>query len=200
MSTRSFIAIQHENGSFDAIYCHSDGYLTNNGKLLFENYRTPEKVQKLIDLGGISFLGTTPDQDPIIKKYGFLSDSEEFRNLPMEEQDKAWKKIYGTMAYHRDRGERLDIVHADSLAELNAAFKDSWTEYLYLFKKSSKTGEWSWSVKTIHDNGQEFIPDCIDHKLEVNMTHGHWYSLTRIMKRYYQLKAEQEKEQAKQPA
>ena len=30
MSTRSSIAIKNEDGSIDAIYCHNDGYLTNN--------------------------------------------------------------------------------------------------------------------------------------------------------------------------
>ena len=64
MSTRSSIAIKHEDGSIDAIYCHNDGYLTNNGVILYKNYQDPAKVQQLINLGSISSLGIVPNQDP----------------------------------------------------------------------------------------------------------------------------------------
>lgn len=198
MSTRSYIGIQHNDGSVDVIYCHSDGYLSNNGKLLFENYQDPEKVQELINLGGLSCLGTSPEADPAVKKYGFLMDSKEFAQLPLKEQWAVWDNLTGSIAYHRDRGESLRITHANSLDDLPSDFMDG-MEYFYLYRQA-KSGKWNWYVKTVHDNGQEFIPDCIDHGLEAGMTHGHWYSLNRIMKRYYQLKAEQEKEQAKQPA
>ena len=57
MSTRSSIAIKNEDGSIDAIYCHNDGYLTNNGAILYKNYQDPAKVQQLINLGSISSLG-----------------------------------------------------------------------------------------------------------------------------------------------
>ena len=85
MSTRSSIAIKNEDGSIDAIYCHNDGYLTNNGAILYKNYQDPAKVQQLINLGSISSLGIVPDQDPAVKKYGFLLDSTEFHKLTFDE-------------------------------------------------------------------------------------------------------------------
>lgn len=56
MATRSTIALEYANGQIDQVYCHWDGYLDNNGKLLLANYMDPFKVQKLMDLGSLSSL------------------------------------------------------------------------------------------------------------------------------------------------
>lgn len=56
MGTRSNIGIVHKDGSVRMNYCHWDGYLSHNGKLLLENYTTLEKVRALLDLGDISTL------------------------------------------------------------------------------------------------------------------------------------------------
>jgi len=57
MATRSTIAIRNADNTVTAIYCHWDGYLSYNGKILFENYNTEEKVRELIALGDLSVLG-----------------------------------------------------------------------------------------------------------------------------------------------
>jgi len=57
MGTRSTIAIRNTDGTFEAIYCHWDGYLSHNGRILEENYTTEEKVRELIALGDISSQG-----------------------------------------------------------------------------------------------------------------------------------------------
>lgn len=62
MSTRSTISIENQDGTFDSIYCHFDGYLSNNGKLLIENYTTEEDVKKLLSHGDMSSLGKTPEE------------------------------------------------------------------------------------------------------------------------------------------
>ena len=56
MSTRSTIWVETEDG-FEGIYSHYDGYIENNGKILFEHYDTLEKVQELIAHGELSVLG-----------------------------------------------------------------------------------------------------------------------------------------------
>jgi hypothetical protein len=56
MATRSTISIETPEG-IRSIYCHFDGYLDHNGKILKEHYDTAEKVNALIDLGDISSLG-----------------------------------------------------------------------------------------------------------------------------------------------
>ena len=63
MSTRSNIIRQNPDGTCRMIYCHSDGYPTGVGSLLAERYTDPETIDRLLDLGDISWLGETPE-DP----------------------------------------------------------------------------------------------------------------------------------------
>ena len=56
MATRSTIAIEFADGSVSQIYCHWDGYLDNNGKILQKHYMDPFKVRDLIDCGSVSSL------------------------------------------------------------------------------------------------------------------------------------------------
>lgn len=56
MATRSSIAKMHEDGKVEVIYCHWDGYLENNGKILKENYNNQEMVDKLLQNGNLSSL------------------------------------------------------------------------------------------------------------------------------------------------
>jgi hypothetical protein len=55
MATRSSIAVKHGN-NIKAVYCHWDGYLSHNGKILLESYDSP-KANYLVALGDISSLG-----------------------------------------------------------------------------------------------------------------------------------------------
>jgi hypothetical protein len=57
MATRSTIALEYADGTVDQVYCHWDGYLDNNGVILFNNYKDPFKLQRLMDLGDLSSLG-----------------------------------------------------------------------------------------------------------------------------------------------
>lgn len=61
MATRSTIALEAANGTVTQIYCHWDGYLDYNGKILFEHYQDPAKVQQLMELGDISVLKESVD-------------------------------------------------------------------------------------------------------------------------------------------
>jgi len=94
MATRSTIAIRNADNTVTAIYCHWDGYLSHNGKILFENYNTEEKVRELIALGDLSVLG--PE---IGTKHSFDNPhevgSEEYYNFSKQ-----------CTAYGRDRGEK----------------------------------------------------------------------------------------------
>lgn len=57
MSTRSMIALQKEDGTLEAVYCHYDGYPAGVGKTLREHYQDLDKVRALIRGGGMSCLG-----------------------------------------------------------------------------------------------------------------------------------------------
>jgi hypothetical protein len=59
MGTRSTIALEYADGTIGQIYCHWDGYLDHNGKILFVNYTDPFKVRELLDGGDMSSLSET---------------------------------------------------------------------------------------------------------------------------------------------
>ena len=119
MATRSRIAIEKEDGTVLSIYCHWDGYPSNNGKILQENYQDREKVEKLISLGNISSLA--PEVDiPEGSDHSFNSPD---RNI--------------VTAFHRDRGEDLNRPRANGTQE--EFVRSDVEEYGYLF---SKEGKW----------------------------------------------------------
>lgn len=70
MATRSTIALEFADGTVGQVYCHWDGYLEHNGKILRESYADPFKLQKLIDIGDLSVLG------PEIGNYHDFGDYE----------------------------------------------------------------------------------------------------------------------------
>ena len=109
MGTRSTIAIQNANGTFTGIYCHWDGYVSHNGKILAENYTTEAKVRELIALGDLSILGKT------------IGSRQNFDD-----------PVKGTcIAYGRDRNETgVDAVTFDTYADL---IEQMGQAYDYLF-------------------------------------------------------------------
>jgi hypothetical protein len=65
MATRSRIGYKNNDLVFSA-YCHYDGYLGYNGRMLLKHYTDEEKVKALVSLGYISSL--QKDIDTIIEK------------------------------------------------------------------------------------------------------------------------------------
>lgn len=122
MATRSTIAMKTEDGKVRAIYCHWDGYVGYNGKMLMGEYTDPAKVKQLIDLGDISSL-----RKDIGEKHPFDRNHEE----PELDIYEDW-----TTAYHRDRGEEWSRVAPqtyDTVGDWVEGYDDSWVEYFYLF-------------------------------------------------------------------
>lgn len=113
MGTRSTIAVKNSTGTISAIYCHWDGYISNNGVILLENYATAAKVKELIALGGISSLG---------KEIG------EKQSFDSPEPDT-------TVAYTRDRGEAM-ISHC--FTDAQSWIAEFGEEYNYMFVE----GQW----------------------------------------------------------
>ena len=118
MATRSLIGRQYQDGSIDYIYCHWDGYPSNNGVILREHYSDSAKVDQLLALGDLSSLAEE------------IGEQQDFDDR--ESQQDNW-----CLAYGRDRGEKnVAAKHASSLDVLfaNASFID----YVYVFNN----GEW----------------------------------------------------------
>ena len=56
MATRSHIGKRNLDDTVDYIYCHWDGYPSNNGVILKDHYTTMDKVNELIELGDLRSL------------------------------------------------------------------------------------------------------------------------------------------------
>jgi hypothetical protein len=96
MGTRSTIALEFADGTVEQVYCHWDGYLEHNGKILAEHYMDPFKVKELLALGGFSSLEATVEgtaataytqrgEECRIEKYKDIADYRE--NVYGEEYD-----------------------------------------------------------------------------------------------------------------
>lgn len=115
MSTRGTIAIENPNKTCRAIYVHFDMYLDIAGLCLINHYTTPERVEKLLALGGLSALGDKLSED----------DPEP------DAQDVC-------IAYHRDYGEEYEAPDewpsaGKLLAQAHYMYR---AEYVYLFRNS----------------------------------------------------------------
>jgi hypothetical protein len=62
MATNSTISVKLQDGSISQVFCHWDGDLTTNGKILFERYDNQTIVEELISKGNLSSLGKTIDE------------------------------------------------------------------------------------------------------------------------------------------
>lgn len=139
MATRSTIALEFADGSVGQVYCHWDGYLSHNGKILLENYMDPFKLRDLIDLGDLSSLGAD-----IGVKHPF--DNPGRYDTP---EYQAYKDQYSNMCkfYGRDRGE-------DST---NARYFKDFADY----KKNHQYEEFEYILRTdgkwyVSDNGGDY--------------------------------------------
>ena len=62
MATRSAIGYKLATGEVRGIYCHWDGYVENNGKILVESYTDQSKVWQLVEFGDLSSLSSNIDE------------------------------------------------------------------------------------------------------------------------------------------
>lgn len=120
MSTPAILAMQI-NDEIKWVYLHWGGNPNEAGRCLFENYNTPEKAKALIALGGLSSLEPriAPNEG---EPHSFDDPAENV-----------------TVAYHRDRGERLQINTVKIQKSLSDTMQDIFINggYTYLFKGHS---------------------------------------------------------------
>ena len=155
MATRSRIGIENEDGTVSSVYCHWDGYPSNNGKILVTHYTDREKVKELIALGAISSLKENvapPALPPDIIGIRML---KEFKVLPKTTHTFDTPQEGITIAYHRDRGEELDEARVDESIEAYA--KSDYEEYGYVFTKDNEWKVVDGTIKSVADilNGVE---------------------------------------------
>lgn len=127
MATRSTIALEFADGIVQQVYCHWDGYLDHNGKILLENYSDPFKLRDLIDLGDISSL-----RPEIGEKHHF---SQFEAGISGDEYD----RLYGDMTtfYGRDRGE-TGVSARSYVSFLDYRANSQFEEYNYILRRDGK--------------------------------------------------------------
>ena len=117
MSTRSAIGYFTPSKKIRAVYCHWDGYPSNNGRILMEHYTDLDKIKELVALGDLSSLG---------KNIG--SKKEEF--YPGEGQ----RILDETYAYRRARDDKgTDAIEYDNAADYVSDMTEMNVEFCYLW-------------------------------------------------------------------
>jgi hypothetical protein len=135
MATRSTIALEFADGTIGQVYCHWDGYLSNNGKMLQEYYSNPFILRDLIDLGSLSSL-----RPQIGTKHPFSMFEA---NMTQDE----YTNLYRDMCtfYGRDRGE----------GESGATY---FTDYLH-FLVDGQEEEYDYILRNVNGKATWFVSD-----------------------------------------
>lgn len=135
MGTRSNIVRENQDGSYDSIYCHWDGYPEHNGKILYEHYQDPAKIAELLALGDLSVLA-----QEIGEKHDFEWQMAFFAGglNPADVTGSPYYKM--CTAYGRDRGEAGTEAKHYTKEQLAEMLQDGWTEWVYFFRVAD--GKW----------------------------------------------------------
>ena len=123
MGTRSRIGVMHGN-NLKSVYCHWDGYLEYNGKILQEHYDSA-KANNLVALGDVSSLG--PE----------IGEEHPFSRFDTDMSDEAYDKLYGDMTtfYGRDRDEEsAEWKVAHSFDEFLEQCQECGADYYYIMQ------------------------------------------------------------------
>ena len=119
MSTHSTISVKLSDGKIRSVYCHFDGMIQSNGRMLVEHYNSQELAEQLTSLGHLSYIA--PLFEPTSGSIHCFEDPE-----PLI-----------TVVYSRDRGEKDQIPYIWN-SEKDFMEDVEKEEYNYLFKD----GEW----------------------------------------------------------
>jgi hypothetical protein len=131
MGTRSRIGVMHGNVC-KSVYCHWDGYLDHNGRILQEHYDSA-RANHLVALGDISSLGVKIGDAHPFSKFEINNESPDFDKL-MATHEQAEKEGWTTF-YGRDRGETgTEFKSAMTFADFMAQVENCGAEYYYIMK------------------------------------------------------------------
>jgi len=124
MGTRSRIGVMHGN-NVKSIYCHWDGYLHFNGRILQESYDSA-KANHLVALGDLSSLRANIGEEHAFSQFELPAEEVEAYKTLTEN----WCTFYG-----RDRGEKgTEYKVAHTFDEFLEQCDNSGAEYYYIMK------------------------------------------------------------------
>ena len=131
MGTRSRIGVMHGDVC-KSVYCHWDGYLDHNGRILQEHYDSA-RANHLVALGDISSLGVKIGDAHPFSKFEINNESPDFAKL-MAVHEQAEKEGWTTF-YARDRGEQgTEFKSAMTFADFMVQVENCGAEYYYIMK------------------------------------------------------------------
>ena len=129
MSTRGRIGIKQSDGSIKSIYVHFDSYPEGVGATLNKYYTDRKKIEELLDLGDISSLGKSYDEE--VSKM----DWKRFDEKDPKKRDELIKRAENCTIAYKDRGEdcpaRVDADEVEFIEKLGRCCE----EYTYLWKE-----------------------------------------------------------------
>ena len=141
MGTRSAIGYKTPQGKVRAKYCHYDGYIAHNGRILQEHYQEARKIAQLVELGDMSTLDA---------EIGVQVDFDD------REAQEGQCVFYG-----RDRGETgTDAQDFETVQEFVEYYTDSGCEYFYLHTASG------WVVHDRYSVGRDALGMPVFHLLK----------------------------------
>jgi hypothetical protein len=138
MGTRSDIIVHCTDDKWRRVYCHWDGYLEHNGRILFDHYTDRVLATALVMPGDLSSLGAKCNKP---------------RGHSFDKPKKGYCVYYG-----RDRGEKdVSAVVGDSIFEVWPP-EDTWTEFTYVFADHHDGRGFTWWVGD-PDEGSQSLRD-----------------------------------------
>lgn len=161
MATRSTIALEFADGTIGKVYCHWDGYLSNNGELLLNHWSDPFKLRELIDLGDLSSLS---------KEIGEKHEFDNPGKYSTPEYDAYRQKVeHMCTFYGRDRGEEDTVARYYKDYEdykINAQFE----EYNYILRNIDGKPTWFVSYWETNDRFVSLVDAIAVEKAEEEMS------------------------------
>lgn len=132
MATRSLIGKLNSDNTITNIYCHWDGYPQHNGIILQEHYDSPFKVEQLLGLGNLSWLGEV------------VGEKQDFN-------DRSTQKEEWCLAYGRDRGEPKQ--EAQTINKEEFFNSKNGVDYLYVYNLNNEWECYSgWDFSSVEIN------------------------------------------------
>ena len=144
MGTRSRIGVMHGDVC-KSVYCHWDGYLEHNGRILQEHYGSDQspKANHLVALGDISSLGKEIGEKHAFSQFELRAEEVQ----AYKELTENWTTFYG-----RDRGEEgVEFATDHTFAAFLDRVEGCGAEYYYILKD----GVWYCGSP---DKGSKLVP------------------------------------------
>lgn len=124
MGTRSRIGVMHGD-KVKSVYCHWDGYLSHNGRLLQDHYDSA-KANNLVAMGDMSSLGRVIGEAHPFSPHTSAEDAALYEHA----KDQGYCTFYA-----RDRGETdTEFRVAHTFAEFLEQADGCGAEYYYIMK------------------------------------------------------------------